>query len=132
MNSFPLSRVKELPATTPDDPPSSATSLRIGGMTCGHCVERVRAALASVPGAKNVEVSIGRARVTGTAAPAALVAAVSAAGYAVRVSNGESPWARILRVLVAVAAVADPSKQARCRALAEGLGARLRVRPYES
>ena len=60
------------------------TRLKIEGMTCGHCVKSVQAALAAVPGvAGPVAVSLdqGEALVGGTAEPQALVAAVTEEGF---------------------------------------------------
>ncbi len=64
------------------------TSLRIDGMTCASCAEHVRDALKKVPGVRSVAVSYADrlAKVTldeGTS-PAALVAAVTAAGYSAK------------------------------------------------
>lgn len=58
-------------------------TLAIHGMTCGHCVRAVTAALQAVPGVAAVTVRLddGRAQVTGEAAPERLVAAVAAEGY---------------------------------------------------
>jgi copper chaperone len=59
-------------------------TLHVDGMSCGHCVEAVRRALATLPGVEVESVEIGRARVrfdeTETT-PAALAGAVSDAGY---------------------------------------------------
>lgn len=38
-------------------------ALRVGGMSCGHCVQAVRGALGAVAGAEVEEVEVGRARV---------------------------------------------------------------------
>ena len=65
--------------------PSDAIELDIGGMTCASCVGRVEKALANVPGVAHASVNLAteRASVHGVAAldPAALIAAVTAAGY---------------------------------------------------
>jgi len=59
--------------------------LKVTGMTCGHCEQAVRTALARVPGVTRV-VDVSRARgeavVEGQSDVPALVAAVRAAGYA--------------------------------------------------
>lgn len=57
--------------------------LSITGMTCAGCVEAVARVLNRVPGVANVQVSLatGRADVTGSATPDALLAAVRRAGY---------------------------------------------------
>ncbi len=59
------------------------TTLRVSGMTCNGCVKHVDAALREVPGVTAVEVELasGRAKVVGEAAAAALIAAVTNAGY---------------------------------------------------
>jgi copper chaperone CopZ len=36
----------------------TTTTLKIGGMTCGHCVQSVEKALASVPGVQKAVVSL--------------------------------------------------------------------------
>ncbi len=58
--------------------------LKVEGMTCGHCEQAVRQALAAVPGVKTVgEVDRVRqyAAVEGDADPTALIAAIKAEGY---------------------------------------------------
>lgn len=61
--------------------------LTVSGMSCQHCARRVAQVLEGVPGALRAEVDLdsGRARVEGEADPAALVAAVVAAGYGAQV-----------------------------------------------
>lgn len=63
--------------------------LDVGGMTCGHCVRAVTKALQSVPGVKDVSVSLeGKtASVEGAADPLALVRAVQAEGYEARLAS---------------------------------------------
>ena len=65
--------------------PSDPIELDIGGMTCASCAGRVEKALANVPGVAHASVNLAteRASVHGVAAldPAALIAAVTAAGY---------------------------------------------------
>ncbi|KVU95693.1 copper-transporting ATPase [Burkholderia ubonensis] len=62
-----------------------AIELDIGGMTCASCAGRVEKALANVPGVTRASVNLAteRATVHGAAPldPAALIAAVTAAGY---------------------------------------------------
>ena len=59
------------------------TVLNIDGMTCASCVARVEKALRAVPGVSGASVNLAteKASVQGQAAPAALAAAVHAAGY---------------------------------------------------
>ena len=63
----------------------STTVLKIQGMSCGHCVKSVTAALERVEGVTSaaVDLSAGRAVVEHdeSAAPRALVAAVMDEGY---------------------------------------------------
>lgn len=63
------------------------TTLKITGMTCGHCVKHVETALRALPGVTAVAVDLetGEATVDGTADPAAMVAAVEAEDYAASV-----------------------------------------------
>ena len=70
--------------------PMTPLTLHIAGMSCGHCVARVRNALASLPGVQVTEVAVGRADVE--IDPAArtaddLVTAVARAGYDARVDS---------------------------------------------
>ncbi len=58
--------------------------LKVSGMTCGHCAQAVRKALAGVPGVERVvEVSVerGEAILEGAPLPKALVEAVREEGY---------------------------------------------------
>jgi copper chaperone CopZ len=61
------------------------TTLTIDGMTCGHCVKAVTEALRALPGARDVEVAVGRASFTSDAPPdeSAVRAAIDEAGYSV-------------------------------------------------
>lgn len=63
--------------------------LKIEGMTCGHCANAVRRALAAVPGVKDVvevDVARGVALVEGEADTGALIAAIEEEGYTARES----------------------------------------------
>ena len=63
--------------------------LKVEGMTCGHCEQAVRQALAAVPGVTAVlEVDRGqqRAAVAGNPDPTALIAAIKAEGFQARVA----------------------------------------------
>lgn len=63
------------------------TTLKVAGMSCGHCVGAVRRALEAVPGVKVEAVEIGSARVTydpATTPREALVGAIEDAGYEVQ------------------------------------------------
>jgi copper chaperone len=67
------------------------SSFAIDGMSCGHCVSRVRQTLAATAGVRVVDdVSIGAASVSYDAAvtsAAKIAGAVSAAGYPARVQS---------------------------------------------
>lgn len=59
-------------------------SLKVDGMSCGHCVHAVQKAIAAVPGAKVEHLEIGAATVSFDPAQAsvgALLDAVADAGY---------------------------------------------------
>lgn len=66
----------------------STTTLRITGMTCGHCVAAVTAALKAVPGVEWVQVNLERGEgvVQGSANADQLVGAVETEGYEARVA----------------------------------------------
>jgi len=61
----------------------SATTLKVSGMTCKHCVMAVSKALAKVPGVEAADVSLEKAQavVKGSADAQALIAAVKQEGY---------------------------------------------------
>lgn len=64
-------------------------TLKIEGMSCGHCVSAVEKALAAVPGVRSVEeVSLerGEARLEGQPDLQHLIAAVEDEGYEARVA----------------------------------------------
>lgn len=59
------------------------TELKIDGMTCDHCTVAVKNALEGVAGVAGADVDLatGRARVSGNADAALLIAAVQDEGY---------------------------------------------------
>ncbi|HWG91981.1 MAG TPA: heavy metal-associated domain-containing protein [Candidatus Thermoplasmatota archaeon] len=63
----------------------TTTTLRVEGMTCGHCQGRVEKALAAVPGVTKAQVDLAGGKATVVhgkeATPDALVKAVEGAGY---------------------------------------------------
>jgi len=70
-----------------NDEETKPMRIKIDGMTCGHCVKAVRAALAKVPGVEAVEdVSLenGEAVVAGNPDATALLAALAEEGYEAR------------------------------------------------
>jgi P-type Cu+ transporter len=69
-------------------------TLAIDGMSCGHCVSRVKQTLTAVPGVHVRDVSIGSASVAYDASattPEEIATAVSAAGYPARATNAGLP-----------------------------------------
>ncbi|MDX1875495.1 cation transporter [Mycolicibacterium sp. 120266] len=57
--------------------------LRVEGMSCGHCVSAITAAVQPLPGVASVAVDLaaGTVTVTGTADPATVTAAIEDCGY---------------------------------------------------
>ena len=60
---------------------SHTTLLALDGLSCGHCVKRVKEALEQRQDVQQAEVSLNEARITGDAAAEALIATVEQAGY---------------------------------------------------
>lgn len=65
-------------------------TVKVEGMMCEGCVEKVDNALKAVPGVESVDVNLkkGTATVEGTADDDALVKAVVDAGYRAKVKHG--------------------------------------------
>jgi copper ion binding protein len=71
---------------------SKTIELDVEGMTCNHCVMRVKKALESVKGVKDADVDLGRKKAKVKLDPdkvedQALVSAVEEAGYKAKVSE---------------------------------------------
>ena len=66
--------------------------LQVTGMTCGHCVRAVRAAVQAIPGAGDVTVDLetGRVVVRGTPDSEAVRAAIGEEGYTVTTMTAEA------------------------------------------
>jgi len=65
-------------------------TLAIVGMSCGHCVARVKQTLATLPGVQVNDVAIGSASLayeSSATTPEKIAMAVSAAGYPARSAN---------------------------------------------
>lgn len=60
-----------------------SVSLEVQGMSCGHCVASITAAVSPLPGVIGVDVALsaGTVRVDGTADRQAVTAAIEDAGY---------------------------------------------------
>ncbi|MGY2896443.1 CopZ family metallochaperone [Deinococcus sp. UYEF24] len=67
----------------------NTTELNVSGMTCGHCQTAVTKALKSVEGVTDAHVDLasGKASVSGTPDPQALVAAIIDEGYGAQVAS---------------------------------------------
>jgi Cu+-exporting ATPase len=74
---------------------TGVASFDISGMTCASCVARVEKAIRAVPGVHDAGVNLvtERARVRGTAAPTAVLAAVRKAGYEAALTPATRPVA---------------------------------------
>lgn len=59
------------------------TTVKIAGMSCGHCVMGVKKALSAVPGVQNLEVQIGEAKFEGNPDIEAVKKAIEEEGYEV-------------------------------------------------
>lgn len=69
----------------------TSLTLRIDGMSCGHCLNAVNRALSAMAGVEVVSVTMGRADLRvdpDRVAADEVVAAVARAGYPARVSEG--------------------------------------------
>jgi copper chaperone CopZ len=69
-------------------------TIAIDGMSCGHCVARVKQTLAALPGVQVNDVAIGSASLaydSSATSPEKIATAVSAAGYPARATNAGAP-----------------------------------------
>lgn len=66
---------------------SQTIELNLDGLSCGHCVKRVKESLEKRPDVEQAEVTIEHALVTGSASPDALIATIEEAGYGASVSH---------------------------------------------
>ncbi|MBN1084968.1 copper-exporting P-type ATPase CopA [Erwinia aphidicola] len=73
---------------------SQKTLLALDGLTCGHCVKRVKETLEKRPDVELAEVSIDAARISGYVSADQLIATIEQAGYHARVAqDGSHPKA---------------------------------------
>ena len=61
---------------------SNTIDLTLDGLSCGHCVKRVKESLEQRPDVEQAEVTLTEAHVTGSASAQALIETVKQAGYA--------------------------------------------------
>ena len=60
---------------------SDTIELTLDGLSCGHCVKRVKESLEQRPDVEQAEVTLNHAEVTGTASAEALIETIKQAGY---------------------------------------------------
>lgn len=60
---------------------SQTIVLSLQGLTCGHCVQRVKKTLEELPDVEQADVTLNYAKVTGDAKTPALIASIEQAGY---------------------------------------------------
>lgn len=75
---------------------SQTTLLALDGLTCGHCVKRVKEALEQRADVEQAEVSIAEARISSSAAASELIATVEQAGYHASLAQDSFPKAEPL------------------------------------
>ena len=66
---------------------SQTIDLTLDGLSCGHCVKRVKESLEQRPDVEQADVSITEAHVTGTASAEQLIETIKQAGYDASVSH---------------------------------------------
>ncbi|MFI8318541.1 copper-exporting P-type ATPase CopA [Kosakonia cowanii] len=66
---------------------SQTIELNLDGLSCGHCVKRVKESLEKRPDVEAADVTIEHAQVTGSASAEALIATIEEAGYGASVSH---------------------------------------------
>lgn len=69
---------------------SETTQLKLEGLSCGHCIRRVKEVLEQRSDVTAAEVTLEQAQVTGTARAADLIADIEQAGYHASLQTGES------------------------------------------
>ncbi|WP_409306500.1 copper-exporting P-type ATPase CopA [Pectobacterium sp. B1J-3] len=60
---------------------SQTIVLSLQGLTCGHCVQRVKKTLETLPNVEQADVSLNYAKITGSADAQTLIASITQAGY---------------------------------------------------
>lgn len=69
---------------------SQTTLLALEGLSCGHCVKRVKETLEQRTDVEKADVSISEARISGSASPDDLIAAVEQAGYQAQLAQDDA------------------------------------------
>ncbi|MBJ7221769.1 MULTISPECIES: copper-exporting P-type ATPase CopA [unclassified Brenneria] len=70
---------------------SQTTVLSLQGLTCGHCVQRVKKTLEALPDVEQAEVTLDVARITGDADAQTLIDSIEQAGYQASVQEAAPP-----------------------------------------
>ena len=66
---------------------STTIDLALDGLSCGHCVKRVKESLEQRPDVEQAEVTVTEAHVTGSASAEALIETIKQAGYGAELSH---------------------------------------------
>ena len=66
---------------------STTIDLTLDGLSCGHCVKRVKESLEQRPDVEQAEVTVTEAHVTGSASAEALIETIKQAGYGAELSH---------------------------------------------
>ncbi|EHT07532.1 copper-exporting P-type ATPase A [Klebsiella michiganensis] len=66
---------------------SNTIDLALDGLSCGHCVKRVKESLEQRPDVEQAEVTVTEAHVTGSASAEALIETIKQAGYGAELSH---------------------------------------------
>ncbi|ELN87144.1 cation transporter, partial [Salmonella enterica subsp. enterica serovar Montevideo] len=66
---------------------SQTIDLTLDGLSCGHCVKRVKESLEQRPDVELADVTVTEAHVTGTASADALIETIKQAGYGATLSH---------------------------------------------
>ncbi|MGR7571112.1 copper-exporting P-type ATPase CopA [Klebsiella aerogenes] len=66
---------------------SNTIDLTLDGLSCGHCVKRVKESLEQRPDVEQAEVTVTEAHVTGSASAEALIETIKQAGYGAELSH---------------------------------------------
>ena len=66
---------------------SQTIDLTLDGLSCGHCVKRVKESLEQRPDVEQADVTVTEAHVTGSASAEALIETIKQAGYGAELSH---------------------------------------------
>ncbi len=66
---------------------SQTIDLTLDGLSCGHCVKRVKESLEQRPDVEQADVTVTEAHITGSASAEALIETIKQAGYGAELSH---------------------------------------------